>query len=820
MLVAATLLLALQVGARVGVGSAEQKGDSARQARRDSIAAVIEQRRRDREDRPVRRIPVTPELERTAFLDTAAKTLLLQARAARLRQDSTLQSYEATTYQRLSVGLGIRAIGRERLLFRSENATHVRWSRSGGAWVDVTGQRTITPSLKGADADAEIDLGDISPLPYFPGRESLWIGAGVARAEVNENELVNPIALGSEAYYRYSTGDSLTIRLPDGTAIRLRELRVQPRRPEWKLSVGSFWFDVSTGQLVRAVYRLAVPMDIWAVAGEESKRERQDAIAEGRSPPDNDDPPGWVKAFMSPLSANLEAVTIEYGLYGTHFWLPRTQYAEGWARASFMRIPFRIEESFKYGDVNGTELIPPVPPTPKPLRDSLFPGDSGSWRALPPEERARRTKMLADAAAGRAAARREARANECASTGSYTQVQTRYNNTVRVAMRIPCDTASLVHSPDLPASAYDPGEELFGTAQRDELLKSLDFSLQAGWAPQRPIWQYGLGLTRYNRVEGFSTGLGSTMQLGRGFSTDGELRLGTGDRWLNARLGISRSNGRTTWRLGGYRQLSVANDWGSPLAFGSGLGALVFGRDDGFYYRSTGAELSRTSTREGGFATRFFAERQATADVTTRFNVARALGTPSEFGPNFAAVEGSAYGMTIRDTRSFGLDPQGWRTFSDVRLEGGWFDPADHAVAEAHVFSRAAADLTFSHGLGEKLAAALTVGGGVSDHAPPQRYFFLGGTPTVRGQRPGSAIGDSYWIGHFELGGGSASVRRILFGDIGWAGARSDWQHPGRPLSGAGVGISWLDGLFRADLARGIYPSRKFRFDLYVDARF
>jgi hypothetical protein len=39
-------------------------------------------------------------------------------------------------------------------------------------------------------------------------------------------------------------------------------------------------------------------------------------------------------------------------------------------------------------------------------------------------------------------------------------------------------------------------------------------------------------------------------------------------------------------------------------------------------------------------------------------------------------------------------------------------------------------------------------------------------------------------------------------------------------MSGAGLGVSFLDGLFRADLARGIHPSKRFRFDMYVEARF
>src|SRR4051812_8401700 len=95
-----------------------------------------------------KRVPVTPELERTAFRDPAARALLLKAREARMRQDSALLSYDATSYQRLSAGLGFRAFGRDRLLFRTENAARVRWSRDHGAWIDLKGARTALPMIK------------------------------------------------------------------------------------------------------------------------------------------------------------------------------------------------------------------------------------------------------------------------------------------------------------------------------------------------------------------------------------------------------------------------------------------------------------------------------------------------------------------------------------------------------------------------------------------------------------------------------------------------------------------------------------------------
>src|SRR5207302_9700106 len=106
--------------------------------------------RRGRRGPPIRAV-VTPELERTAFRDPAARELLLRAREARLRQDSALLAYDATAYQRLSVGFGFRAIGRDRLLFRTENASRIRWLRGGGVSVDLKGQRAVFPIVQGID---------------------------------------------------------------------------------------------------------------------------------------------------------------------------------------------------------------------------------------------------------------------------------------------------------------------------------------------------------------------------------------------------------------------------------------------------------------------------------------------------------------------------------------------------------------------------------------------------------------------------------------------------------------------------------------------
>src|SRR6185312_1755203 len=163
-----------------------------------------------------RRIPVTPALLATAFADTQARTLLLEARAARLSQDSALASYDVKAYQRISAGMSLSSLGRDHLIYRQETVARVRWARGTGAWVDVLGARSAASGVEVNDGEG--NHGPPAPVPYYPGYEALWVGGGgVAKANVDETEIVNPIANGAEAYYTYATGGSVGFTLPNKT---------------------------------------------------------------------------------------------------------------------------------------------------------------------------------------------------------------------------------------------------------------------------------------------------------------------------------------------------------------------------------------------------------------------------------------------------------------------------------------------------------------------------------------------------------------------------------------------------------------------------
>lgn len=776
-----SLALALQVSVSVGGGQAGVRVGSGN----DSTGR-----------RPVQRLEVTDEMRRTAFKDPAARDLLLRARASRLEHDSLLLSYDAKSYQRISIGMSLRETTRSRLAFRTEAASRVRWQKDVGAHVEILGARSAVPIAGGASEEAESEVrneaGDMMAIPYYPGKDQLWMSDGLARAEVDEREIVHPIAEGAEAYYTYATGDSVLMTLPDGKRITLRELRITAREPKWNVTVGSFWFDTERALLVRAIYRLSTQMNIWTVA------QADDSTA-------MDDVPIWVRPMLTPMLADITAISVEYGLLNQRFWLPKTRGFEGHARVSFMRIPIAIEQRYVYGSVNALDPLPAIPvPAPdraREVRDSLYQSGLDTVTVR---------KQMREYHAGRDSVRKAERAAQCAAGPIYTQYRLRYEGTLAIAVEVPCDSTKLTNSPELPGSIYDRGEELFGEKEREVLVKALTMGLQPGWGPQAPVVEYGLAYTRFNRVEGFSTAATVQSTLGKGYAATLGARGSAADLQLNGDLTLSRTNGRSEIRATAFRRLGVSSDFGDPLSFGASLASLLYGRDEGFYHRAWGAELAGRRPMRGGLDWRLFAEQQWSASVENTWSLFGGARDP-RFPGNVLADEGWYYGAALRWRGSRGLDPRGWRLTGDLRLEG---------ATGARDYGRGLLETTVSRGLGP-VAASLTAAAGTSEgDLPTQRHFFLGGLQSVRGQSAGAGFGEAFWMSRFELGANRTGVRPVVFGDLGWAGPRDGWSTPGRPMSGVGIGASFLDGMIRVDLSRGIHPRAQTRFDLYLEARF
>src|SRR5678815_542680 len=117
------------------------------------------------------------------------------------------------------------------------------------------------------------------------------------------------------------------------------------------------------------------------------------------------------------------------------------------------------------------------------------------------------------------------RRDRCDSTGVRTRVRNRDDGKNPVFITIPCDSAKLASSPDLPPSIYDRGDEVVPSAEIDALVQqALAMGSQAGFAPAPPTLAYAP--LRYNRIEGLSVGGQVAQQLGAGYSWNGLARIG------------------------------------------------------------------------------------------------------------------------------------------------------------------------------------------------------------------------------------------------------------------------------------------------------
>jgi hypothetical protein len=723
--------------------------------------------------------------------------LVARARAARLQQDSTLASYQAVVRQRWSAGIGVArglvgTIARERLAARMESVARVGWHHETGAWAELLGARGVAPIAGEMEVESVDDVA--LSLPYYPGRDRLWPFSELVEALPKHDEWIDhPLDAGADSLYAFALGDSLGIRLPDGGLVRVREIRIRPRRPASRLVVGSLWVDVASGSLVRAAYRPSVPMDLWPFMEREIGSNDRDAVRK-----------------FGPFTGVIREILVEHGLYEGRFWLPRTRIANAEGTAKGGRISMSIEQTFRYERVAAlaagerskfVEPAPDVDPVTGRIRHRR-------WYGV--QERTRRCRHRRDSTAARWTPD---------SLAQDEDLTIMYAEGVRFRVLVPCDENDLVHSKELPESIYDPSDELF----RDTDLKALQrdvegalaLSKQAEWEPQPPTVHFGIdrGLLRYNRVEGLSAGVAAERVMGSGYTAGGLVRLGSADLEPNAEAFFARSNVKSSIEGRAFRRLAAVNDWGNPLGLGASAVALLFGRDDGFYYRTGGAEINgsyRPSAHGSLLSWRVFGERHDVARAETDHSLAHVIND-TRFQPNIFARSGEYYGGAGAASYAWGDNPTGTRLAGALRAEG---------AGGTSTYGRFMTEHTVSQGLGNRVQGTLTAAAGTSaGNLPPQRMWYLGDAYTVRGHRAGDAVGDAFWLARAELARGHPVVRPTVFGDVGWAGSRSDWSRQGQPLVAVGAGASAIDGLVRLDVSRGLGVTGRWRADLYLEVR-
>lgn len=709
-----------------------------------------------------------------AYLDDGARRLVEQVRERRSSVDRSIVRYQTTVQERISAGL--RTVGRERLLYRRETAGRIDWKREGAITIEVLGAREVVPPvMRGAQIPE--DLSGFMPHLAFDPMESEML------VRMDTTSIRHPLVAGSEAHYQFRSGDTTTIRLPDGRDITLIELIVIPRRDEFQLMTGSFWIDAGSHAVVRVVFRPARPFDL-ARDGDED---------------DDDDVPG----FLQPIRAELLYITLEYGLWDLRWWLPRLMAAEGAFQMSFITMPMQYERRYSAYEIEADTTLPPLPADSVrarrcrvPMRMTVTVGDDE-------EDRQRRAARREARRAERRAARDTVMDPDSASAE---EEECPYWYEVTVP-----DSATLLTSEYLPADVYSDDAELITIGELESIGERLGQLPQAPWQLRAPTFGWGLGapgMVRYNRIESLSIGARTELDLGR-LTADLTARVGLADLEPNGEFALRRETPRSRTSLGAYRRLAAANPDAKPLGTGNSLNALLLGRDDGEFFRSGGAELRI----QPGLATaqwydiRIYGERQWRADVETDFSLRHVLNDEHVFRPNLRALDADQLGAALTLRTSSGFDPVGFRWGAELSVTGetGTFD-----FARPGILLHATTPLPFG------LLAAAEVGGGTSRGAvPPQSNWFVGGPATLRGYHGGILNGDAYWRSRLELSTQVPAARVVLFSDVGWAGERSSFDSS-RPLISAGAGASFLDGLIRVDLARAMRRPTGWRLDFYI----
>ena len=204
-----------------------------------------------------------PDPARDAYLDDTARHLVIGLKAARDTARLTIDTYTAVVRERL--GLEMPSLRRNRPWMHGERTVRTRWSRDEPAVVHVLGARFRTPLFDPGDSEffaglrterfAAHPLGD----PFTFGFRVL---TGVFSASP-ETEITtrSPLEPGSERYYQFRSGDTIAVRLSNGSVLRAVAVTAVPRYPGIRLVSAIMWIDAESFGLARVAYRLAKPVD-------------------------------------------------------------------------------------------------------------------------------------------------------------------------------------------------------------------------------------------------------------------------------------------------------------------------------------------------------------------------------------------------------------------------------------------------------------------------------------------------------------------------------------------------------------------------------
>ena len=730
-----------------------------------------------------------------AYQDAAVEHLIERARAARRARSEGLESFEVTYRERIYAGLRGEIVRRERALFHQERAARIHWKKNGDRTIRWLGLRRGVPiigmriPLEEEDGAIDDDALDTDFDFLDPAEDRIFLGSDWA---------LHPLADSAALHYRYRSGDTLRIQFAGSDRlVTLVEAIVEPREARFDRIRASLWFDDENAVLVRAAYRPGRDFDL-----------------ETEEPEDAEEVPG----FLRPIRFAVEYITVDYGLQELRWWLPNRMAFDGTVSVGALaEMPVRLEwvfDEYAFDRPDSLDVEPLPEGWTRIVRDarpdSYYEGQRGDRRRL--RRRGDRAEDAPEPEAGDAPEPEDAPAAEADSLAEEALPQ--------VVHVIPSEE-ELLASPELPEPMLGGKAMAFSDDEIAQLKARLDRARAPRPALGGPRFEWGLGpgLIRFNRVEGLSPAVRFSVPTGAHTRFEATARIGVAEWEPHLELAIKRRTFGGSLGLGVYRRLVDVGDWGRPLGFGNTLNTLVFAYDQGMYYRPTGIELTGSRTTgpwrlEG----RLFGERHRSARKNTDVTLSN-IWTDVELPENIAADRGDFFGLAGRVRVFSGVDPT-----APIVSGTAW---GEAASGDAD-YGRLAAQTALATPLLGRLTGALELGAGTTFGSPPtQRLYYLGGPYTLRGFKVGSARGEAFWLARAELGlsfkvvpfeespvGGG--VRLMLFGDAAWAGARDDFGADDYKI-GVGAGASFLDGLFRIDLARGVRGGSDWWLHVYAD---
>ncbi len=277
--------------------------------------------------------PPDPGAPGDAYLDETARRLVIGARTALAATRQAVNTHTGTVRERLSFDAPTSR--RDRPWMRGERVLNARWSRSAPPALDLLDEDFRHPGI-GPGRPRYFQGLRAGHLPVDPLADPFSLGLaplmppGAAAATVH-----SPLGPDAERYYQFRSGDTTSLQLGNGQAIRTIAVTAIPRYRSIRLVAAIMWIDRETHALVRTAYRPAKRID-HEITG--ALREADGwwlglNIDPGDDAPAEDPPPapGWFgqlinetfTAVLLGIETDISAVTVDFAPARPGHWLPR-----------------------------------------------------------------------------------------------------------------------------------------------------------------------------------------------------------------------------------------------------------------------------------------------------------------------------------------------------------------------------------------------------------------------------------------------------------------------------------------------------------------